>query len=60
MLILEKSLEELKKLCYRLKIDKLSMPRIGCGLDRLNWSLVKEMIEEVFEDSGIDITVYYL
>jgi O-acetyl-ADP-ribose deacetylase (regulator of RNase III) len=36
----------------------IAMPRIGCGLDRLNWSLVKRMIDEVFEESGIEIKIY--
>lgn len=36
---------------------KLAMPRIGCGLDRLSWPLVKKMIIDVFEDTGIEVLV---
>lgn len=36
---------------------KLAMPRIGCGLDRLKWNKVKEIIEEVFADTDIEILV---
>lgn len=36
---------------------RLAMPRIGCGLDRLEWSKVKEIIEEVFADTDIEILV---
>lgn len=36
------------------------MPRIGCGLDKLEWNKVKEMIKEIFEDTDIVIEVYYL
>lgn len=36
---------------------KLAMPRIGCGLDRLEWSKVKVIIEEVFADTDIEILV---
>lgn len=60
MQTLEDSLKELKKLCLKFNITKLSMPRIGCGLDKLQWNQVKKMIENIFQDSGIKITVYYL
>ena len=36
---------------------KLAMPRIGCGLDRLQWDKVKAIIEEVFADTDIEILV---
>ena len=36
---------------------KLAMPRIGCGLDRLEWSKVKAIIEEVFADADVEILV---
>ena len=41
-------------------ITKLAMPRIGCGLDRLEWDRVKELIECVFEDVDIDILICVL
>lgn len=36
---------------------KLAMPRIGCGLDRLQWDKVKVIIEEVFADTDVEILV---
>lgn len=36
---------------------KLAMPRIGCGLDRLQWVKVKAIIEEVFADTDVEILV---
>ena len=36
---------------------KLAMPRIGCGLDRLQWDKVKAIIEEVFADTDVEILV---
>ena len=36
---------------------KLAMPRIGCGLDRLQWNKVKAIIEEVFADTDVEILV---
>ena len=41
-------------------IKKLAMPRIGCGLDRLNWEQVKAKILDVFKDDDIEIVVCYL
>lgn len=39
-------------------IKKIAMPQIGCGLDGLNWNIVKAMIKEVFNDLDIEIIVY--
>jgi predicted nucleotide-binding protein (sugar kinase/HSP70/actin superfamily) len=41
-------------------ITKIAMPRIGCGLDRLKWHEVKQIIENTFKDTDIDILVCYL
>lgn len=37
--------------------DKIAMPRIGCGLDRLKWQEVEQIIREVFADTDIEILV---
>lgn len=42
------------------KMKKLAIPRLGCGLDRLNWDTVKRMLEKIFENSDIEISVYSL
>ena len=31
------------------KVTKLAMPKIGCGLDKLEWTKVLNIIIEVFE-----------
>lgn len=36
------------------------MPKIGCGIDRLNWKKVSEIIKEIFEDVDIEIIIYTL
>ncbi len=41
-----------------LGLHSLSMPRIGCGLDRLHWEDVSKSIEAIL--FGMDITVYTL
>ena len=56
----EKALDHLVCLCKRKNVTKLGMPRIGCGLDRLQWSWVKSKIEEKFADMDIEIQVRYL
>lgn len=42
------------------KIEKLAMPKIGCGLDRLNWADVKKLIGDILLPTGVRILVYYL
>lgn len=42
------------------QIDTLVMPRIGCGLDKLQWKNVKDIIKDVFKDTDISIEVWYL
>ncbi|KAG5868418.1 hypothetical protein JTB14_029034 [Gonioctena quinquepunctata] len=39
------------------KVKDLTMPRIGCGLDRLNWSKVRNMINLIFQDNEAEITI---
>ena len=36
---------------------KIAMPKIGCGLDRLNWDDVSALIQEVFKDTDVEILV---
>jgi hypothetical protein len=38
-------------------ITKIAMPLIGCGLDRLQWDKVSEIIKEIFKDTDIEILV---
>ncbi|EDV39770.1 uncharacterized protein Dana_GF24299 [Drosophila ananassae] len=39
-------------------VPKLAMPRIGCGLDGLNWTKVKEMVCQIFQSDPVEIAVY--
>nr|XP_057908652.1 ADP-ribose glycohydrolase OARD1 [Doryrhamphus excisus] len=57
---LKQSLEDMKVHCIENGVTRISMPRIGCGLDRLKWERVSEMLEEIFESTDISITVYSL
>lgn len=52
-----KSLLNLKKLCEERNITRLACPRLGCGLDGLNWDTVRTMLNYVFQNSKIKIKV---
>lgn len=54
------SLVELKQHCLEKSIKKLAMPKIGCGLDKLQWGKVRKIIKDLFEDTDIDILVCFL
>lgn len=51
------TLEDMKEQCENLDINKIAMPRIGCGLDGLSWDTVEEIIKEVFEDTDMEILI---
>jgi len=54
---LKSSLLKMRVLCTSFNITKIAMPKIGCGLDRLQWGKVKEMLFEIFNDMDIEILV---
>ena len=51
------ALEDLKEALRIRKITKIAMPKIGCGLDRLEWEIVKRMIQYIFADTDIEVLV---
>lgn len=51
----EAAVGELRKQCVQNNITKLVMPRIGCGLDRLEWDRVLPVLER--ELSEFDVLV---
>lgn len=54
---LTKCFEEMRAVIIQLNITKLAIPKIGCGLDRLQWSVVEQIIKGVFTDLDIEIVV---
>ncbi len=54
---LRECLENVRSVMDGLNEKKLAMPKIGCGLDQCNWNDVLQLIDEVFGDSNIEITV---
>lgn len=51
------SLKKLQQHIEQKEVKKLAIPRIGCGLDRLEWSTVKRMLEFIFQNTNVEITV---
>ena len=54
---LQGALNEMKRLCLETGVRRVAMPKIGCGLDKLEWDAVSQMIRDTFADSGISILV---
>ena len=50
----------LKDYCLINHIQQIFMPRIACGLDRMNWDIIRPIIKEQFENLDINITVCYI
>ena len=57
---LKECLENVRSVMDGLNEKKLAMPKIGCGLDRCDWNDVLQLIDDVFGDSDIEITVCVL
>ena len=47
----------MKEECEEHGIKKIAMPKIGCGLDKLEWSKVEDLIKRTFDDMDIEIVV---
>ena len=51
------ALETMREIMDINATTKIAMPRIGCGLDRLDWDEVYEIICEVFEDTDVEVLI---
>lgn len=54
---LKNCLEDMKCIMEQEWITKLAIPKLACGHEGLEWDKVKEIIEEVFEDTDVEILV---
>ena len=52
---LMKALLDMKKHIEAVGANKVAMPMIGCGLDRLEWAKVSQLIQNVF--TGMQLTI---
>lgn len=57
---LRESLEEMKDHCLNENVSKIALPKIGCGLDCLEWDKVTQILTEVFSATNVELYVYSL
>jgi O-acetyl-ADP-ribose deacetylase (regulator of RNase III) len=57
---LGRALRAMRRDALERNIKKIAMPRIGCGLDLLEWEQVRNLLVSVFKDTDIEITIYTL
>ncbi|XP_017096039.2 ADP-ribose glycohydrolase OARD1 [Drosophila bipectinata] len=55
---LQASLEQMREHMRKNKIHQLAIPRIGCGIDGLEWEKVSNILEYVFGQEELEIVVY--
>ncbi len=55
---LEQSLRNARKIYLEQNITTLAIPKIGCGLDRLEWPKVETLVNKIFGESTIRVKVY--
>lgn len=55
----ERTIIRLKYLLKELDIKYLAIPKLGCGLDKLVWESVKDILYKHFEDLDIEVLVCY-
>lgn len=56
----ESAVAMLKKACARRNQEVLAVPRMGCGIDRLEWPRVREILDRNFVGSGTFLHVLVL
>jgi len=54
---LELALVDMRETMEYLAVDKVAMPKIGCGRDGMDWGIVESMIKRVFEDTNVNILI---
>lgn len=52
-------LKNLVIICEQFNITELGLPKIGCGLDKLDWKKVFDMIINVFKNKSIKIFICF-
>ena len=48
----------MKKHAVDNNVQHISLPLIGCGLDKLEWTRVRQLLDETFSDTNIKFTLY--
>ncbi|XP_034651837.1 ADP-ribose glycohydrolase OARD1-like, partial [Drosophila subobscura] len=55
---LQSSLEQMREHMRKNIVKQLAIPRIGCGIDGLEWDKVSGVLEYVFGQEQLEIVVY--
>lgn len=55
-----KAVVDMRNYAVKNGIKNIVMPRIGCGIDKLDWNKVKYIIQNVFKNTDTNILVKYL
>ena len=53
--IMEQAIKDMFYFCEYFNISNVSMPKIGCGLDNLNWKDVEVLIKKYQGDTNIEV-----
>ena len=54
------AIRKMKFLIEDVGAERIVMPRIGCGLDRQSWAVIREILVEELDDVPVVIEVYQL
>ena len=57
---LECSLNRMRDHMLANNVSHLALPRLACGLDKLDWQIVKAMLVKCFQNDPFEIRVYTL
>lgn len=57
---LQQALEDFRTKALEKGIKKIVMPKIGCGLDKLDWEDVRTLVQKAFENTDIEVVVRFL
>lgn len=49
-----------KSIILQNSITRIAMPKIGCGIDGLEWERVSDIIKSIYEDLDVEIVVCYI
>ncbi|XP_045482836.1 uncharacterized protein LOC123686668 [Harmonia axyridis] len=52
-----RTLLSLREEIMKHNVKKLAIPKLGCSLDQLNWRIVRNMLEFIFQGTGLQILV---
>lgn len=57
---LSASLHAMKDHCVKKEVKGVAIPKLGCGLDQLEWGRVSRLVQDIFGSVEMEILVYSL